>query len=121
MSTAPRPQTSPSTSSPPKGSLDQPSGVTGTTSVCPLRHSSRPAGSVALDAGDERGAPRRCVEQFEVDPAALEEGAEHLGVADLLAGLDRALVHAGVADHPSEQLDGLRGQRGIHTAIIAHR
>ena len=36
MSTAPRPQTSPSTSSPPKGSRSQLSGFAGTTSVCPI-------------------------------------------------------------------------------------
>ena len=37
MSIAPRPQTTPSTSSPPKGSRFQPSGLTGTTSVWPIR------------------------------------------------------------------------------------
>ena len=36
MSIAPRPQTSPSTSSPPKGSRCQPSGLAGTTSVWPI-------------------------------------------------------------------------------------
>ena len=38
MSIAPRPHTSPSTSSPPNGSRVQPDGVTGTTSVWPIRH-----------------------------------------------------------------------------------
>ena len=50
MSIAPRPHTSvvPSsarTSSPPNGSRDQPSGLTGTTSVWPIRHSDGAAGS----------------------------------------------------------------------------
>ncbi len=36
MSTAPRPQTKPSTSSPAKGSRRHPIGFTGTTSVCPI-------------------------------------------------------------------------------------
>ncbi len=36
MSTAPRPQTIPSTSSPPNGSRDHPSAFTGTTSVWPI-------------------------------------------------------------------------------------
>ncbi len=50
MSIAPRPQISarPSESrisSPPNGSLLQPSGLTGTTSVCPIRHSDGASGS----------------------------------------------------------------------------
>jgi hypothetical protein len=46
MSTAPRPQTSPSTSSPPKGSRCQPDGVTGTTSVWPISSNVGASGSV---------------------------------------------------------------------------
>src|SRR3989440_11387376 len=46
MSSAPRPHTSPFTSSPPKGSRVQCSGVTGTTSVWPMRQSVGAAGSV---------------------------------------------------------------------------
>ncbi len=46
MSMAPRPQTQPSTSSPPNGSRDQPSGSTGTTSVCPTRPRLGAVGSV---------------------------------------------------------------------------
>ena len=50
MSMAPRPHTSArpsaaSTSSPPKGSRDHPSALTGTTSVCPIRHSDGACGS----------------------------------------------------------------------------
>ena len=45
MSTAPRPQTSPSTTSPSNGSRLQPSGFTGTTSVWPIRHREGAAGS----------------------------------------------------------------------------
>ena len=46
MSMAPRPHTSPSISSPPNGSRDQPSGFTGTTSVWPIRHSAGASGSL---------------------------------------------------------------------------
>ena len=46
MSMAPRPQTSPFTSSPPKGSRVQFLGVTGTTSVWPMRHSVAAFGSL---------------------------------------------------------------------------
>jgi hypothetical protein len=46
MSMAPRPHTSPSTSSPPKGSRVQVFGFTGTTSVCPMRQSRGARGSV---------------------------------------------------------------------------
>ena len=46
MSTAPRPHTSPSISSPPKGSWRQPSGFTGTTSVWPISSSVGAVGSV---------------------------------------------------------------------------
>ena len=53
MSTAPRPHTSPSTSSPPNGSWRQPSALTGTTSVWPISSSVGAVGSRALDAGDE--------------------------------------------------------------------
>ncbi len=46
MSIAPRPQTQPSTSSPPNGSRVHPSGSTGTTSVCPTSASDGAPGSV---------------------------------------------------------------------------
>ena len=46
MSMAPRPQTSPFTSSPPNGSRVQCAAVTGTTSVWPMRQSVGAAGSV---------------------------------------------------------------------------
>ena len=46
MSIAPRPHTSPFTSSPPKGSRVQVAGVTGTTSVWPMRQSVGAAGSL---------------------------------------------------------------------------
>ena len=45
MSTAPRPHTSPSMSSPPKGSWRQWSGFTGTTSVWPMSSSVGAVGS----------------------------------------------------------------------------
>ena len=45
MSTAPRPQISPSINSPPNGSWCQPSGRTGTTSVWPIKHSDGASGS----------------------------------------------------------------------------
>ncbi len=46
MSTAPRPQTHPSTSSPPNGSRLQPSRLTGTTSVWAMSMSEAPSGSL---------------------------------------------------------------------------
>ncbi len=46
MSTAPRPQTMPSISSPPNGSRLQPDGFTGTTSVWPIRSSVGAFGSL---------------------------------------------------------------------------
>ena len=46
MSTAPRPQISPSISSPPNGSWRHPSGETGTTSVWPMRQIDGAFGSV---------------------------------------------------------------------------
>ena len=45
MSMAPRPHTTPSISSPPKGSWVQSSGLAGTTSVCPSRVSDGAVGS----------------------------------------------------------------------------
>ena len=74
MSTAPRPHTSPSTSSPPKGSRRQPSGLTGTTSVWPMssRVGRRRVG--ALDAGHQRRPARRRLVGLEVEAGALEVG-----------------------------------------------
>src|SRR5581483_3608129 len=46
MSTAPRPQTNPSTSSPENGSRLHPSGLTGTTSVWPMRRRLGASGSL---------------------------------------------------------------------------
>ena len=119
MSTAPRPHTSPLTSSPPKGSRVQVLGFTGTTSVWPMRHSVGAFGIAALDAGHEARAARgvRGLVDLEVEAAALEIAAQRVAVARLLAGEQRAVVHALVADHLLQQLHRLAGQGIAHGSV----
>ena len=83
MSTAPRPHTSPSMSSPPNGSWRQPSGLTGTTSVWPISSSVGRGRVGALDAGHEAGATGRRLVALEVEAGALEVGLEQIRAADL--------------------------------------
>src|SRR5262249_47644129 len=115
MSMAPRPHTSPLISSPPKGSRVQCAGVTGTTSVWPIRHSVGASGSL-LDAGDEAGASGRALRliDFDVEAAAREIGLRQVGGAHLPARGHAAVIDALVADHLLEQLDGLRGEGVVH-------
>ena len=119
MSTAPRPHTSPSISSPPNGSCRHPAGLTGTTSVWPIRHSDGAVGIGARDAGDERGATRRRLPPLDVDAGALDVGLQHVGVARLEPGLGGALVDALVADQRLQQLDRLTGQIRSHPPSLA--
>ncbi len=60
MSTAPRPHTSPLTSSPPKGSRVQVLGFTGTTSVWPMRHSVGAFGSLPSMRATRLARPGAC-------------------------------------------------------------
>ena len=106
MSIAPRPHTSPSISSPPNGSSDQPSGLTGTTSVCPIRHSVGASGSLPSIRATVDVRPGREAELLDVDAGPLEVLLQQLGVAHLATGVGRAVVDALVADQRLEQLGG---------------
>ena len=70
----------------------------------------------ALDAGHQAGAARRVLRRvhLEVQSAALEVAAQGVAVAHLLARQDGAVVHAPVADHLLQELDGLAGQNVSH-------
>ena len=68
MSIAPRPQTSPSMTSPPNGSSRQPSGLTGTTSVWPIRHSEGASGSVPSMRATIESRPGTGREALDVEP-----------------------------------------------------
>src|SRR3954464_9141019 len=88
MSTAPRPHTSPSTSSPPNGSRSQPSGFTGTTSVWPIsrrrgvrgprRRARGGRGPPPLGGGGGVGPPGLRLVGLDVDRRALEEALERV-------------------------------------------
>ena len=108
---APRPHTSPSTSSPPNGSRDHPSGLTGTTSVWPIRHSAGASGSLPSMRATIDVRPGTAVEPGDVEPGALEVRLQQVGVAHLVAGLGRAVVDALVADQRLQQLGGRTGER----------
>ena len=88
MSMAPRPHTSPSTSSPPNGSRDQPSGFTGTTSVWPIRHSVGAVGSlpsmratidVRPDAASKRSTSRPAPSRYVWRQSALRASSPESG------------------------------------------
>ena len=105
MSMAPRPHTSPSTSSPPNGSRSHPLGVTGTTSVWPMRHSARRARDRSPRCGRRAsGGPGVRLEAVDVEPGALEVVARARRRAHLVARSGRAVVDARVADELLQQL-----------------
>ena len=110
MSIAPRPHTSPSITSPPNGSSRQPSGLTGTTSVWPIRHSDGCVGIGSLDSCHHRVATGAWREPFDLEAGALEVGDEQVGVAGLVARVRRAVVDAGVADQGLQQLGRRAGE-----------
>ena len=104
MSIAPRPQTSPSTSSPPKGSCRQRDPLAGTTSVWPISSKRRCVGITPFDPGHEARATRRGGVALEVESRPLEVGRQQVGAELLLARLDGAVVHAPVAHERLEEL-----------------
>ena len=72
---------------------------------------------VAFDAGDDGGATRPALEPLDVEPGTLEVRLQQVGVADLVAGVGRAVVDALVADQRLQQLGGRTGERlGIRHA-----
>ena len=74
-------------------------------------------GSVAappLDAGHHGGAPRERLVLLEVEAGPLEDRPQGVGVAPLVPGLRRAVVHAGVPDHLLEEFGRLAGQVAGH-------
>ena len=73
-------------------------------------------GIAPLDTGHEARASRRPVGfvDLEVEAAPFEVGPEEIGGAHLLSGFDGAVVHALIADHLLEELDGLSGQGVVH-------
>ena len=77
-----RPSTSPSMTSPPNGSSDHPSGLTGTTSVWPMRHRAGAVGSLPsiLETIDARPDGSR---SWRLRARHLEIGLQEVGVADL--------------------------------------
>ena len=108
MSTAPRPHTSPSTSSPPNGSRLQCSGLTGTTSVCPISSRVGAVGSVPSMRATRLVRPGAGLVGLEVEARPLEVAAP----AGRRCGPRRPtptgpVVHAGVADERLEQLRAL--------------
>ena len=72
MSTAPRPQTSPSTTSPPNGSRRQPSGFTGHDVGVAHEQQRRRGRVAALDPRDEVLPPGLRLVALEVEAAAAE-------------------------------------------------
>ena len=57
----------------------------------------------ALELGHQGGAPGEGLVQLHVEPSPLEQVAEEIGVALLVARLGCAVVDAGVADHRLEE------------------
>ena len=110
MSIAPRPHTSPSISSPPNGSFDQPSGLTGTTSVWPIRHSVGAVGSWPSMRATIDVRPGRLSKRCHVESRAFEIRLQEIGVADLVPGVGGAVVDALVADQRLQQLGGRSGE-----------
>ena len=107
MSIAPRPQTSPSTSSPPNGSCRQPASLAGTTSVWPINSSDGGVGLPTLDARDQ-ARPTGCgLVALDVDARAGQVGLEQIGAAHLAPGGRRAVVHARVADQVLQEVGDL--------------
>ena len=110
MSTAPRPHTSPSMSSPAERIM-APVLAVGRHDVGVAEEQERGGFGVgALDPGHERGAAGTGLVDLEVQARSFEHGPDHLAAPGLLARLRGAVVHAGVADELLEQLGHLAGQ-----------
>jgi len=71
----------------------------------------------ALDTGHQRDPPRRGFIALDVEARCREVALERVRVADLLARLGGAVVHAGVADQLLEQFDRGASRPG---RIVAH-
>ena len=84
MSTAPRPHTKPSTTSPANGSRVQPSGFTGTTSVWPMSSSVGAVGSVPSMRATRLGAPGLRLVPLDVEAGAPEVLLEQVDAAHLV-------------------------------------
>ena len=76
----------------------------------------RRVGVAALDAGDQRRPAGLRLVALDVEPRVPEVLLEQVDAADLLAGLDRAVVDAGVADQLLEEIGGLVLQVDTHVA-----
>ena len=79
MSTAPRPQTTPSRTSPEKGCTLQSAGSAGTTSRWPWTSSASARRVGALDPGDDVGAARGALQQRRLEPGLGQQLGHVLG------------------------------------------
>ncbi len=120
MSMAPLPQTTPSTSSPPKGSRCQSSGLAGTTSVWPRRVSEGAAGSDPAILATSEARPGCWLVELHVRFRALEVGGQQVGAPALLTRIPAPVVHARVADQLLQQLGRFvhAGRLGDHRLIL---
>ena len=105
MSSAPRPQTIPSRSSPENGGTDHSAGSASTTSVCPRKRSDGP--SPPGDPGHEVRALGHLRDQLALDAVRLEVVAQELRRRRLVAGRVRRVD----ADQPLEEVGDLVAQR----------
>jgi hypothetical protein len=72
-----------------------------------------------LDPGEDARAAGVGLVAGDVAPGPLELAGQQVGVAGLVAGVGRAVVHAGVADERLQQLGDLAGD--VHGASVGAR
>ena len=118
MSTAPRPHTSPSMSSPPNGSWLPVVGVHRHDVGVAHQQQRRRGGIGALDAGDEARATRRGLEGLEVEHRALEVAASRSALRTSPPEL-ASVVDAGVADEGLEELRAPPPSRSLAPSVTA--
>ncbi len=112
MSTAPRPQSMPSLTTPPKGSTVQFAGSAGTTSRVPV-HDERRAGVRALDSSDDGQPSRLRLEVGRREPEPLELGAAVLRRLGLAVAPPFSPVDAREADE-------VAGEDGGAAELVGH-
>ena len=120
MSTAPRPHTSPSTTSPPNGSRLPAVGVRGHDVGVTHEQQRRRGRIAAFDARDEVLAAGLRDVALEIEPGVAEVLREQIDAARLESRLRRAVVDALVADELREQIDRFVRDLGVgrgHAAL----
>ena len=120
MSTAPRPHTSPSMTSPPKGSRDQRFSLTGTTSVWPISSSDGASGSRPSMDARRLVRPGTGSNLSSSSPGPSRTEASRSALRTSWPDSSRPSLTTPVGDQPTQQVGHLGGRGSSVTAMDRH-